>query len=91
MPGRFTRHKANAKRRGVPFKLTYGQWAHIWLSSTYYGVRGYAMCRYGDAGAYAVGNVYIGSAGRNARDRNFKYGPPSTSVRRGSPPEPVPG
>lgn len=76
MKGRFTRHKANAKRRGVPFELEFGDWCAIWLRSTYYGVRGYSMNRYGDSGPYAKGNVYIGSVGRNARDRNFKYGPP---------------
>lgn len=87
--GRFTRHKANAKRRGVPFELTFEDWFAIWLHSTYWGVRGYSMNRLGDEGPYAKGNVYIGSVRNNTRDRNFKYGPPgrsrATSVQPESP------
>lgn len=82
MKGRYTRHKANAKRRGVPFDISYEDWAALWLRSTYYGLPGFAMCRYGDEGPYAVGNVYIGSRRVNARDRNFKYGPPSQERKR---------
>lgn len=74
--GRYTRHKANAKRRGVAFDLTYPEWLAIWFRSGYWGVKGYSMNRLGDEGSYARGNVYIGSVRSNTRDRNFKYGPP---------------
>jgi hypothetical protein len=84
--GRYTRHKANAKRRGVAFELTFDEWLRIWFASTYWGVKGYSMNRYGDEGAYKRGNVYIGTVGKNTRDRNFKYGPPrATSAPRCTP------
>lgn len=92
--GRYTRHKANAKRRGVEFLLSFEDWLGIWVASTYWGVRGYSMNRLGDVGAYVKGNVYIGTVRSNTRDWNFKYGPPgrrcATSVRPESPPALVP-
>lgn len=74
--GRFTRHKANAKRRGVPFLFTFEDWLGVWRASGYWRMPGYVMCRYGDAGPYAKGNVYIGTVCSNTRDRNHKYGLP---------------
>lgn len=75
--GRYTRHKANAKRRGVAFLFTFDDWLACWKASGYWLMPGYVMCRYADTGAYAKGNVYIGTKASNARDRNFKYGHPS--------------
>lgn len=64
--GRYTRHKANAKRRRVPFELTFDEWLAIW------GPRlnepGLCMCRPKDEGAYAWDNVYIGSRADNLLD-----------------------
>lgn len=62
--GRYVRHKANAKRRGVGFQLTFAQWWHIWDMSGKWSQRGnrhgqYAMLRMADAGSYCVANVYI--------------------------------
>lgn len=74
--GRFTRHKANAKRRGVPFLFTFEDWLGCWRASGYWRVPGYVMCRLGDVGAYERGNVYIGTVRSNTRDRNHKYGLP---------------
>lgn len=74
--GRYTRHKANAKQRGVAFALTFTQWWDIWQASGKWDERasdGYVMCRIGDAGPYAVGNVYIGTSGTNAAERNRIY------------------
>jgi hypothetical protein len=73
--GRYTRHKANAKRRGVPFLLTYGQWLIIWKLSGKLAGRGprmrqWVMCRVDDVGAYEWGNVYIGRAKHNLVDTN---------------------
>jgi len=57
-------HKAGAKRRDIPFTLTFEEWTNIWFTSGKWEQRGwgadkYCMCRYGDKGAYEVGNVYI--------------------------------
>lgn len=72
--------KSSAKYRGVPFKLTMWEWWRIWQDSGHWeerglGMCGYVMCRYGDEGAYEVGNVFIdksvnnvASAKRVARD-----------------------
>jgi hypothetical protein len=68
--GAYSRHRENAKRRGVPFLLTYRQWLAIWCLSGKWSQRGnrqheYVMCRRGDRGAYAVGNVYIAQNSHN--------------------------
>jgi hypothetical protein len=61
---RYKDHKASAKQRGIPFLLTYPQWLSIWEASGHLDERGprmdqYCMARYGDSGAYEVGNVRI--------------------------------
>lgn len=81
--GKYIRHKANAKRRGVPFLLTFKQWWGVWKRSKRWNRRGngkaddYVMCRKGDTGAYAIGNVYIGTHGANTAERNLVYSRPS--------------
>lgn len=74
--GRYRQHKANAKRRGVPFELTYEQWYDLWepflgRSGSWPG--GYVMARRGDEGPYAVGNVAIVPHGQNVAERNMTY------------------
>lgn len=61
---RYNDQKDNAKRRGIPFLLTFEQWLQIWKDSGHLDQRGrkrdeYCMARYGDIGAYEVGNVHI--------------------------------
>jgi hypothetical protein len=68
--GRYTTHKCNAKQRGIPFLLTFEEWADIWQKSGHWDERGnklddYVMMRTGDTGAYKVGNVFIGKFRRN--------------------------
>jgi hypothetical protein len=82
--GKFARHRENAKRRGVPFLLTYAQWLEVWLESGHWHERGngpdeYVMHRVGDRGAYKQGNVYIDTNARNLALAN------STSVLPGGP------
>lgn len=73
----FGRHKANAKRRGIPFEFTYEQWLAWWELEL--GKRGprarrgvrrlnYGMCRFLDRGAYIPGNVYCGRPKQNRAD-----------------------
>jgi hypothetical protein len=64
--GRFTRHKANAKRRGVPFEIEFEEWLHFWGDKL--GNPDYVMCRPGDEGPYAWWNVYIGTKADNLMD-----------------------
>jgi hypothetical protein len=61
---KFTQHKVRAARRGVAFLLSFEEWIKIWKDSGHWHERGpgagrYCMARYGDEGAYAVGNVHI--------------------------------
>lgn len=77
--GRYQQHKFHAKHRGVPFELTFSQWLEIWDESGHFDERGnhtgsgYVMRRIGDKGAYAVGNVYIGTHSDNIAERNRAY------------------
>lgn len=61
-------HRANAGLRGVGFELTVWEWWTLWRDSGHWYERshsGYHMCRKGDLGAYAAGNVFIGPASVN--------------------------
>lgn len=71
--GKYTRHKVNARKRGIPFELTFQQWWSIWHESGFFHKIGsrrgrYCMQRLGDRGAYCVGNVKIGPWLQNLAD-----------------------
>ena len=60
----YQQQKRNAKRRGIPFLLTFNEWIAIWETSGKLDYRGrksgqYVMARPGDTGAYEQGNVKI--------------------------------
>src|SRR5688572_26084725 len=61
--GAFARQRSAARSRGVGFNLTLQEWWNIWQDSGKWNERrtgsGYVMCRVGDSGPYAVGNVFI--------------------------------
>jgi hypothetical protein len=73
---RYFNHKARAKRRGIPFLLTFDEWWKIWQDSGHWEERGirkgqYVMCRKGpDIGAYEIGNIFIATNARNLHDAN---------------------
>lgn len=72
----FLMQRADAKRRGISFLLTFEEWLTIWLESGKLEQRGklagqYVMSRYGDAGPYAVGNVRICLFGDNVREAQY--------------------
>lgn len=74
----YTAHKGGAKYRSIPFLLTYAEWSDIWKASGKWLQRGwrrgqYVMARYGDKGAYEVGNVRICLAEENRAERNRNY------------------
>lgn len=73
----YTQQKSNAKQRGVEFLLTLDEWKQIWLDSGNWEQRGrgaekYCMCRIGDTGPYAIGNVFIDLCRINVRDGNLE-------------------
>jgi hypothetical protein len=74
--GRYRQHKRNAKRRSVPFLLTYEQWFELWepfLGKSGSWPGGYVMARRGDVGPYDIGNVSIVLHGQNVAERNTVY------------------
>lgn len=67
----FKSQQRHAMRRGVKWKLNFWDWWNIWQESGHWeqrgrGVGSYCMCRNGDEGPYAKGNVYIGTAVHNS-------------------------
>lgn len=74
--GAFKSQKNNAGRRGIAWKLTTWQWWTIWQESGHWARRGrgqgYVMCRKGDIGPYAAGNVVIATAVENICEYIFR-------------------
>jgi hypothetical protein len=72
----YRQQRYNARHRGVGFDLTFDEWTEIWLASGHLEERGrgngYMMCRKGDAGPYAVGNVFIAPGWFNSSQRARK-------------------
>lgn len=68
----YTRSKADAKRRGIPFLFTFEEWKQWWIDTGRWAMRGrkagcYQMCRYNDIGPYALGNVYCDTIEANSK------------------------
>jgi hypothetical protein len=83
--------KACAKRRNIPFNLTFDEWYKIWLDSGHFSERGckkgqYVMSRYNDLGAYEIGNVFIQTNTNNVSQAQSgikrKLGPMSEEHKR---------
>jgi hypothetical protein len=67
----YAAHRSSARQRGIGFGLTFDEWRSIWGDK--FGKRGrsgdqYQMCRTGDAGPYAVGNVRIDTKRANRQE-----------------------
>ena len=81
--GRFVMHRKNAKRRDIPFFMTFDQWWEIWQTSGHWKQRGrgrrkYVMARFGDCGGYEVGNIKIILNSENSSEGNLgKISPPA--------------
>lgn len=62
------RHSA-ITRRNIEWKLSLMEWWRIWQASGHWHERGrgrgWHMCRNGDTGPYALGNVHIGPGAEN--------------------------
>jgi hypothetical protein len=67
-------------KRGISWELTLWQWWTIWQDSGHWhergASRGYVMCRKGDVGPYAVGNVFIARCEQNSSIGSKKSGLP---------------
>jgi DNA-binding CsgD family transcriptional regulator len=72
----FSSQRKNADYRGIPWDLTLWQWWSIWQQSGHWHQRGrgqgYVMCRVGDEGPYAPGNVFIALATENSSEQKRK-------------------
>ena len=67
--GRFVEHRSRAKARGVEFLFTFAEWWAVW--EEHWEGRGtgqLVMCRTGDVGPYAVGNVRIDTQANNVKE-----------------------
>ena len=70
----FDRQRANAKQRGVEFKMTFEQWSELWgarLDERGVRLGQLVMCRNGDAGAYEAGNVRIDTNSGNMKEHHM--------------------
>ena len=68
---RYGQHKANAKKRGIEFDLTFDEWMDIWRD--HYASRGAGpgqlqMCRTRDEGGYSAENVRIDTREANLQE-----------------------
>jgi len=78
-----------ARYRKIDWELTLWQWWTIWQESGHWEQRGrgqgYVMCRKGDEGPYAIGNVFIATAIENSSTAKHKKSGLPTGVvcRRG--------
>lgn len=83
----FRNQRNNARCRGVSWELKFWDWWLIWQDSGRWSERGreqgsYCMCRKGDEGPYAPGNVYIATV-----DHNTSFGR-ALACERGREPSP---
>jgi hypothetical protein len=66
----FIYQRNHARYRGVSWALKFWDWWQIWQESGKWAQRGreqgsFCMCRHGDSGPYAKGNVYISTVDHN--------------------------
>ena len=87
---RYTYQRRNARVREIEWNITFKQWWGVWQESGFYDRYGrgqgkYVMSRYGDSGAYELGNVNIILAVENSSDQERKKSglPIGVSEKRG--------
>jgi hypothetical protein len=71
----YTKHKSGAKKRGIPFLMTFDEWWAAWDTSGKWPMRGcrtgqYVMARPGDVGPYSADNVKIITHSENIAEGN---------------------
>lgn len=68
---KYNDQKSSAKRRGIEWRITFEEWCEWWVATGHWDQRsrtGYVMARYGDKGAYELGNIYCTTAHQNVHD-----------------------
>lgn len=85
---RYYIQKGGAKARGIPFLLTFEEWYQWFLD---HGVdrnvpqpnsgNSWAMCRFGDQGAYELGNIYLSTQSQNVVDAQARLRAQAQRVR----------
>lgn len=82
----FAAQRQNAAKRGIGWEMSLWQWWSIWQQSGKWSQRGrgqgYVMCRIGDAGPYAIDNVFIATARENSSDQKRKKSGLPMGVRK---------
>lgn len=73
--GRYHQQRQNARRRDIPWEITFSEWCEVWEQSGHWDERGltatsYVMSRLGDKGPYRAGNVTISQHRLNVADGN---------------------
>lgn len=71
--GIYTRQRANARRREIPFDLSFEDWWKLWEDSGQWDNRGVGrnkscMSRINDEGGYSLGNVEIKTQWENRQE-----------------------
>ena len=69
----YSQQRCMADKRGIEWKLTFDEWFNWWQATGVYHLRGrgkgkYVMARYGDQGAYELGNIEVKLHGVNIRE-----------------------
>lgn len=69
----FNSQRYAARRRGIAWELTFDDWLDVWINSGRLAEKGrrkgqYVMSRRGDAGPYAIGNVFIQLCEHNSQE-----------------------
>ncbi len=77
--GKYDTHRQNAKKRKIPFLISFEEWWDLWQQSGKWPLRGkrsdqYQMCRYNDLGPYHKDNVYIASSFDNTKEHYLRNG-----------------
>lgn len=84
--GAFLKHRDHARRRGIAWEFNLEDWWRLWDESGHWAERGrgnaYMMCRKGDEGPYAAGNVFIATGAVNASTSNHRRSNLPMGVRR---------
>ncbi len=82
----YATQRRNAFHRRIGWELNLWQWWSIWQQSGKWAQRGrgqgYVMCRTGDLGPYAVGNVFIATGCENSSNQKRKKSNLPTGVRK---------
>jgi hypothetical protein len=65
--------RSAVQERGLDFEIAFADWVAWWLTEDRWANRGtrrgqFVMCRFGDLGAYRLGNIYCGTVTDNGRE-----------------------